>query len=426
MAIVTKFGSDQGGADSIALYLPKFGGDVYSTFRKSMKTEGMFLEQTLTEAKETRERYTGPIISHDFTRGTNLLVNADDNDIPENQKFADYLIRLDDPHVAAENYHDFDYLMSPAGDQDRMRITEAMGEAVAYAMDLRRYSTLLQAASAPQKSVFPTTNPYITKPEAGDSQHAAFSTGAGGVADSMCGLHVDANLTPALADGKLVEDILFKFQDYFDILNVPEDGRVCLIKPQLLRKIVKDSGTPSGVGWATTAAPTNTFNFQPSKTLNRLFGGAGDVTKGTVGMAAGFQLVPSNHLINLGTKIDNYFSPADAAGSKYAPGTAFLTTTVFGLNGFSPANAAVFEQNAAANQPTQWDGAASTTKEAFNAVQLICFHRSACKTNILQGMITRVTDEHSILGYLLTARMTVGHGYIRPEAVVYAANVKSA
>src|SRR5262245_61076858 len=104
--------------DNLQLFLSKFGGEVYTTYRQKNTTEGYFLQETLTGFKETKERWTGDRTAKRFTPGTFLL--SDSNALAIS-KFTEFIIRVDadGPLYDGALIHDFDKLLSPDGEMDR-------------------------------------------------------------------------------------------------------------------------------------------------------------------------------------------------------------------------------------------------------------------------------------------------------------------
>lgn len=417
----TAAGQKSGSGVEDALWKAKFGGKVFATMEHALVTSDLFVESPASQVKQIENRWTGDVVGREFTRGQDLMDPATDFSSMKS-KFMDYITKVDPVPIFTRQFiHDFDEDLSPSPDQDQMKIAHKMGYALARMLDLRAYSSLLQIASMPTPDVFPATNPYITKLDAGGSGYGNFSTGSGG-ADSLAGLHVEPNLTVANATGNLVEQVTRKIHEAFDAMGFPggPENRILIGRSALLDKVIEDSGRQVSNG---NSAPV-------SKSLDEAFAGGvptGSFPAGRLGQIWGFEVRRDPWLTNFGTRIENMFGDPGGAGSKYMPGTGWntgATSAIYGINGQTIANG-VFEVNDGASNPTSWNSGGNTVRELFNNVQMIAVvKREAAERRWWNPVKVERSYQHRGFGFLSTVRSFFGHGPLNSMAVIYVVNAK--
>lgn len=411
MAYGASPGAAGGSGDALALFYTKFIGELTALNPIVSPFDGKYSTKIETEVKGLDERWVGPANSRTYTRHTNLFADLGGVQAPAAQaiKFNKYTTRFDDPTETHDMIARMDYLMSPAGDMDRMEMARQLLQAITMKEDARFISTLLQGASMPQPDVMPTSHPYITKTIAGDSSHADLS-------DAMCGLNVNSNLTLASSvSGAAIEDELFKHANYLQNLGFDPAECYTVLPVQYRAKIFKEQGERVSIGY-TTAGATVTH---PTIGIGSAFGTA-PIKHG----ATGLNVIAWRFLPNIGTTLDTLFSPSATAGSKYAPGST-ITDTVFGLNGFLPANSGAFEMNSAGGNPDDWSNAAINVKSLFNNVRMISWHPKAVRRLILDGLKVQAEQKLDFLNaYAVVVWLQTGWGVRDPTGIVYSISAK--
>lgn len=358
---MTRPGQVENSGDAKALFLKKFSGEVLTTFDRLNVMRPLVRTRTISRGKSAQFPVLGIATTQIHTPGTNILA-ANQQQIKHDER----VIFIDHKLVASTVIYDIDE--AQASYDVRGPVATELARALAKTYDILCLHTAVLAARA---------TPTITGLYGGS-------------------IVKDVNMRTS---GAALAASLFEAAEYMDEKDVPPEGRVAIVSPEMYYNLIKD---PSLYVLSTLATP----NATEVGSITGPFGGAatlGDVT-GTqthVGIAAaGFpQLQYGNGSWSQGK------APMVAGimvlKSNNVPSTRILSSDLF--YGSDPGGLSE-------NGNTYYGDFDETlgvviTRDAIGAVQL-------------QGLGVEVEWKSEYQGWLTIAKMAVGIGILRPECAV--------
>ena len=207
--LLTRPGADQGGADSRALLLKLFTGEVYESFRNALIAKPLVLNRTLQNGKEAQFIHTGKMTAGFHTPGEPLLGNGSGvNGAPLQ---AETTITVDQLLVSQAFVYQLDEVL--AHYDIRGPIARQIGQSLAEHYDRRIFRVLDRAAT----------------------QAAPLSGEPGGFTVSL-GANNEYN-AQALVDG------FFEASALLDERSAPRDGRVAVLSPRQYYSLISSVDT---------------------------------------------------------------------------------------------------------------------------------------------------------------------------------------
>lgn len=239
-ANVTRIGQINGAGDVDALFLKQFGGEVLTAFEENNVALAHTQMRTISSGKSAQFPVTGKVGAEYHVPGTEILGLS--------MKSAETVITIDDMLIS----HGFIANIDEAKQHYDVRsiYSTEMGRSLARAMDKHILQVGVLAARA--------TN--VLQDEDGGSV----------VLNSFDGGAANFNM-----DGDALAAAIFAAAEQLDTKDVPENERVCFVRPQQYFKLVK--------------AVNN---------LNKDWGGSGSYADGNIIKIAGIEIVKTNHLPN--------------------------------------------------------------------------------------------------------------------------------
>lgn len=239
-ANVTRIGQINGAGDVDALFLKQFGGEVLTAFEENNVALAHTQMRTINSGKSAQFPVTGKVGAEYHVPGTEILGLS--------MKSAETVITIDDMLIS----HGFIANIDEAKQHYDVRsiYSTEMGRALARTMDKHIMQVGVLAARA--------TN--VLQGEDGGSV----------ILNSFDGGTANFNM-----DGDALAAAIFAAAEQLDTKDVPENERVCFVRPQQYFKLVK--------------AVNN---------LNKDWGGSGSYADGNIIKIAGIEIVKTNHLPN--------------------------------------------------------------------------------------------------------------------------------
>ena len=237
-SVPSRIGQALSTGDTQALFLKLFSGEVMTIFENENLTKGRTMTRTITNGKSSQFPVMGRAAAFYHVPGNEILGGS----ITHNEK----LITIDDLLVAPVFLADIDEAMNHY--DVRSHYSTEVGRVLAQIWDRQVLQVGVLAART-----------------------AVANIPGQGVAGSV--------ITEAVLNDFNSPDLLaaafYAAAQTFDEKNVPEQDRVCYLKPSAFYRLI-----------------------QSDKAVSRDFGGAGDRTKGTIHEIAGIEIVKTNNLPN--------------------------------------------------------------------------------------------------------------------------------
>ena len=213
-AQLTRPGSDNFGADSRALYLKLFSGEMFKGFQRNTIARDLIMKRTLKNGKSLQFIFTGRTKSEFHTPGNSIL--GDSNNAPP---VAEKTITCDDLLISSAFVYELDEVL--AHYDLRSEISRKIGYALAEKYDRLAFRAITRGAR--KASPITATN-YV---EPGGTQIRVGSTAN----DSDA--YVAANLVSAFYDAAAA----------LDEKGVSMDGRVAVLNPRQYYELIQAVGT---------------------------------------------------------------------------------------------------------------------------------------------------------------------------------------
>ena len=213
-AQLTRPGSDNFGADSRALYLKLFSGEMFKGFQNNTIARDLIMKRTLKNGKSLQFIFTGRTKSEFHTPGNSIL--GDSNGAPP---VAEKTITCDDLLISSAFVYELDEVL--AHYDLRSEISRKIGYALAEKYDRLAFRAITRGAR--KASPITATN-YV---EPGGTQIRVGST----TNDSDA--YVAANLVSAFYDAAAA----------LDEKGVSMDGRVAVLNPRQYYELIQAVGT---------------------------------------------------------------------------------------------------------------------------------------------------------------------------------------
>jgi hypothetical protein len=213
-AQLTRPGSDNFGADSRALYLKLFSGEMFKGFQNNTIARDLIMKRTLKNGKSLQFIFTGRTKSEFHTPGNSIL--GDSNNAPP---VAEKTITCDDLLISSAFVYELDEVL--AHYDLRSEISRKIGYALAEKYDRLAFRAITRGAR--KASPITATN-YV---EPGGTQIRVGSTAN----DSDA--YVAANLVSAFYDAAAA----------LDEKGVSMDGRVAVLNPRQYYELIQAVGT---------------------------------------------------------------------------------------------------------------------------------------------------------------------------------------
>jgi hypothetical protein len=408
------------------LYLTKFGGVVRSAWMEQRYMMGHFVEETLTEAKETQEEFTGLTQITEWRRNynaLNLLSGGGGDTLMKSVPFGRWKVRLDRyPWAFNTHVHWWDLKQSADGGfQKSAKIGQGYGMQMGKAEDLCMLLTLVQTACLPDPGYgggFPTKAqagsyanfPNIAADGSGTSLSASYPSRS---------IYTNSDLTTSAS---AIEDLILAANLFATRLNWTR-GKWCMqIRPSWLKVLLKGQGMNVPIG--------GTIDNKVSQLLNRQLGAKrGSLQDFELDGACGFKIISNPYLYALGTEAESFFGVPTANASdpgnreKYLPNAGNWAQTIAGIQGFdAPTNDILNLGLANDSNPRDWDTTTNKKVKSFlnNIGAIFYVEQETCKTNILDGLDFLVKDVEEMKARWHSASVQKGHGPIRSEGVLLA------
>lgn len=407
------------------LYLTKFGGVVRSAWMEQRYMMGHFVEETLTEAKQTQEEFVGLTAITEWRRNynaLNLLSGGGGDVLMKAVPFGRYICQLDRyPYAFNTHVQWWDLRQSADGGfQKSAKIGQGYGMQMGKAEDLNMMLTVIQTGLLPDPGY---GGGFPTKTQAGTyaGWPSVAAEGAGGLTDShpSRSLYVDANLATSAS---AIEDLFIAAKKTATRLHWTRGKWCCQIRPSTLMTLLKGNGQNVPVG--------GTLANAVSQLLNRNMGAqSGNIQEFELDKAAGFEIVPNDYLYAFGDECEGFFGAPSASASdpgnkeKYMPDAGNLAYTIAGLQGYTLSGSDILSWGlAAGSNGRDWNTTANKKVKTFlnNIVAVFYVKQETCKTNILDGLDYLVKDVEEMKSRWHSASIQKGHGPIRSEAVIIA------
>jgi hypothetical protein len=213
-AQLTRPGSDNFGADSRALYLKLFSGEMFKGFQRNTIARDLIMKRTLKNGKSLQFIFTGRTKSEFHTPGNSIL--GDSNNAPP---VAEKTITCDDLLISSAFVYELDEVL--AHYDLRSEISRKIGYALAEKYDRLAFRAITRGAR--KASPITATN-YV---EPGGTQIRVGSSAN----DSDA--YVAANLVSAFYDAAAA----------LDEKGVSMDGRVAVLNPRQYYELIQAVGT---------------------------------------------------------------------------------------------------------------------------------------------------------------------------------------
>lgn len=220
-----------------ALFLKVFSGEVMAAFDEAHLMKGMFRERVITSGKSAQFVYTGKASAKYFFPGD----RTDDNESqpPINEQ----TINIDDLLISAVKVYDLDEMKSHY--DVRSEFAKQLGQALAREWDQKLARTAILSARA--------TNKIPALPG---------------------GSVINAGATVATS-GNVLASAIFQAAQVLDEKDIPEEGRVVLMRPAQYYSLVKNLDS-----------------------INTDWGGQGSYAEGSIIKIAGIPIIKYNRLPN--------------------------------------------------------------------------------------------------------------------------------
>lgn len=235
-AVVSRVGQALSAGDTQALFLKLFSGEVMTIFENENVTKGRTMTRTIKSGKSSQFPVMGRASAFYHVPGNEILGGS----IKHNEK----LITIDDLLVSPVFLADIDEAINHY--DVRSHYSTEVGRVLAQIWDKQVLQVGILAARTSTANIpgEGTAGSVITEAVSGDYNDP----------DKLAAAFYAAAQT-------------------WDEKNVPEQDRVCYLKPAAFYRLI-----------------------QSDKTVNRDFGGTGDRTKGTIHEIAGIEIVKSNNI----------------------------------------------------------------------------------------------------------------------------------
>ena len=212
-AQLTRPGSDNGGADSRALYLKLFSGEMFKGFQNNTIARDLVMKRTLKNGKSLQFIYTGRTTSEFHTPGQSILGN--DQSAPP---VAEKTITCDDLLISSAFVYELDEVLSHY--DLRSEISRKIGYALAEKYD--RY--IFRAITNGARKASPVSMTNFVEP--GGTQVRVGSS---------------ANESDAYSATALV-DAFYDAAAAMDEKGVSQDGRVGILNPRQYYSLIQQVG----------------------------------------------------------------------------------------------------------------------------------------------------------------------------------------
>lgn len=239
--VLTRIGSNNNATGTYeqdnANFLKVFAGEVLAAFDEQHVMKGMFRERNITSGKSAQFIYTGKASATYFQPGQNT------HDLANQMPISEQTILIDDLLIASAAVYSLDEMKSHY--EVRSEYAKQLGQALAREYDSKLARTAILAARATNK-----------------------------IAGLPGGAVIDAGASVA-TDGNVLAAAIFEACQTLDEKDIPEEGRVMLVRPAQYSALV-----------------------QAKDTINSDWGGAGSYSDGTILKVAGVPIVKYNRLPN--------------------------------------------------------------------------------------------------------------------------------
>ena len=371
--------SGAGTGDTLALFLKKFAGEVLTVFDEKNIMKPLHTMRTITKGKSAQFPVIGTAAAGYYTPGSSIL----ENNGPANgglNKFAqtEKLIHIDKVLMASTFVASIDELVSHF--DVRAPYNHQLGEALANEFDKNVLRVAVKTGGKQGTNTggedhsddFVPSDPFITgQTKRGSVIYSAKSTlnttpsntvlTRENTSEASGGNAAAEGKLRATPDAKYIRRALFESARLLDEKDVPKSDRYAIVTPAMYYELVNNSSGTDVVS---------------SSVINKDVGGEGSLAAGTVVRVAGITILVSNHL-------------PDADESSAAQSNRWLSNT---------------EGN--------------DYRANYGNCAGIVFQKGGFAT--LKLMDLTMESEYLIerQGNLFLAKYSMGHGSLRPEAVV--------
>lgn len=272
----SRLGSINAGADTNALFLKVFSGEILTTFEETNVMKDLHMIRTIQSGKSAQFPATGIADAKYHTAGESIADSG--NGYLSAIKHAERVISIDDVLISSTFIANIDELKNHY--DVRSIYAKELGKALAKRFDIATMKTLAGAARS----------------------DATVDTGlAGSILGATSSLFATANATAA----ELI-DALYGVAETLDGKDVGDEGRFAILSPADYYTLITAD------------------NSAISLAANRDVGGVGNIATGRIAQVAGINLVKSNHLSTIAV---------DSSGITTGDGSGAVNNDVFGTAG---------------------------------------------------------------------------------------------
>lgn len=248
---------NQSGMDVTEMFYKIFSGQVFLSYEKAAKTEGIFPVRKITAGKSTGFNYLGGFTASLLTPGDELTGTG--------SNLAEKVVSIDGLLTAHTIIHDIDEAMNHF--EVRSKFAEKLGRALAIAKDTNMFLEMLKGANA----------------------SAILSDGYGGGNVTSDKFKIASG--GASSKTEMVDNLIAAFEtaaQNFDEKNVPEEGRKAWLRPSHYRALV------SGI-------TSDGFSA-----IHKDLGGSGDIASGKIYQLHGIDIMMSNNIPSTNVSTGNH------------------------------------------------------------------------------------------------------------------------
>lgn len=381
MTLISNPGLQQGDTDVRELYLKVFSGEVLTQWREKNVTRGLITLRTIPFGKSAQFPVLGKGYASVHTPGTNMLdtsgvtsrTSTDPTgsaiQLPNQFSHNERLIAIDNKLISSVMISDVDEMLNHY--DVRSLYAMELANALANAFDRTAILSLI----------------YAARIRSNNAQLVTGEPGGGYNGDGGC---YGIGATPT---GAAISDVLFKVAQRFDEIDLPKEGRICLLPPQAYYALIKDpnlytlstasSGTTGTFQRALSAtAPAGITGGGAAFDNPNLRYGNADWARGMIASVAGIMIIPTNHI-----------PTADLSGTTFYSALAGSNGNSYALN-------------------------CSASRATALATQGICFHSSAVGCLMLKDLATESDYKAEYQSTLFLAKIMSGFSWLRPSSVI--------
>lgn len=336
----TRVGQDNLAGDVRALFLKLFSGEVLAQFNAMNIMAPLVKNKSISGGKSATFKVTGRATAKTHSAGTNIFDAG--NGLLSQIAYSERVIFIDNKLISATLIDDLDEAMSEF--EVRGTHSREIAEALAVVVDQILLNTVVLAARASSTITGLDGGAVVSDPDMKTS-------------------------------GVALVNALFAAAQNFDEKNVPKQGRIAIVSPQMYYNMIRDpavsiAATSPTVTQATVGYPLINSNLSP---------GNGDFAKADLARCANFLVMVSNHIPD-----DNILSSDALFGSD--PG---------GLSEHGNVYYGDFSDTAG-----------------------VCFHREAVGRLTMRAMSLQSEYDMDYDGWKTLGKLAMGAGILRPECAV--------